>query len=140
MTKEMFIEMLVVIEGNGYYPFHCFATDGNNKGTMASLCLQRVQDVYAAVCKLIHDGNVHVIFAADFPGGVMVQNNEGDGSDFVAVYEFKDDWFNVILIPYKGTEKQPIIDSGKTVDALTEQVNKFYGLTKSKVNVHIKVG
>lgn len=140
MTKERFIEVLVIIQEHGYYPFQCIALDAEGKLTMAALCLQDIKDVYVAAIKLVHDGNVSVIFAVDFPGVIMARNNEGDGSDFVAVFEYKEGWFNVILIPYKGTEKQPIIDSGKTVDTLTEQINKVYGLTKKETAVFVKVG
>jgi hypothetical protein len=136
-TVNEFVNQLVKIDimedgqSYGHYPFSGIIEDSNGKISILALALGGdVLSVYKTIGKSIIDGAKKAYFSLDFPP------NEELKTDFVAVYSYENEEYNIFAIPYdvKNGETFDRIHDNVLLATILDQFKYIVSIERKKLN------
>lgn len=104
ITDMVRIEKIESVQAFGHFPFQLLSEGSDEKLTLGALDLGDVIPCYKIFAEHLAKGAKRIYMSVDFPaGGDLVE-------DFVAVFQYENETFNVIALPYdaEGTQSPQV--------------------------------
>jgi len=125
ITDMVRIEEIESVQAFGHYPFQLMSEGSDDSLTLAVLDLGDVIPCYKIFAEHLAKGAKRIYMSIDFPAG-------GDlAEDFVAVFQYENETFNVVALPYdaEGTQS-PQVTTEQSVH-LSELKTQFETIVKT---------